>query len=135
MSIIFTNNPYPFKHWMTSLAVGPLISFIYGGIYNPDFKINTDIIGMYLLYFAFGLAFSLPVFVLYLLIFNVLIKKTESEVIIKTTLNLVTIVSVFVIVNSIGGTAMTTTFSTIYSIGIILSSFFYNIKVKNTADT
>lgn len=131
MAILFTNNPYPFKHWITSLVLGPLIEFIYALFYNSYFKLNTDIISMYIMYFIFGLVFSLPVFVLYVILFNVLIKKIVSVIMIKTLLNLLTIISVFIAIKSIGGTAMTTSLCISYSIGILLSSLFYKINTHS----
>lgn len=132
MSILFTNNPYPFKHWITSLVLGPLFEFIYALFYNSNFKLSTDIISIYILYLIFGLVFSLPVFVCYLILFNVLIKKRVSTKMIKILLNLLAIVSMFFLIKSIGGTAMTTSLCISYSIGILICSYFYKLNTTST---
>ena len=135
MAIIFTNNTYPFKHWLTSLGLGPLFQIIYATLFDPEYKFTNDSLGTYLLFFLFSLFFSFPVFVIYLMLFNLFIKKIKSLLLVKSLLNLITILSVYIIIQLIGGTAMTMTLSTIYSVAIIISSSFYKIKKQNTADT
>ena len=129
----FTNNTYPYKHWLTSLATGALILFIID-IVSGNNNLN-DALVMGMLCMVFGFFFSLPVFILYLILFNLLIRKTNSALIIKTILNSITIVGVFITIKLIGGTMMTPKFALYYSIILIVCSLFFKIKKHNTADT
>jgi len=133
MTTFFSNNTYPYKHWLTSLSVAALILFIIDIVSgNNNLK---DAIGMCMLYVIFGFVFSIPVFIIYLLVFNLLIRKKFSALIIKTILNSITIAGVFVTIKLIGGTMMTPKFALYYSIILIVCSLFYKIKKQNTADT
>jgi Sec-independent protein secretion pathway component TatC len=134
MRIVYKDYAYPFRHWLTSLALGPLIIFIYALLFEPDYKFNSDMPGMYMLYVAFGLFFSLPVFIVYLLLFNLLIRMAKSMLLIKMALNLVTIIGVFMTIKLMGFSEVTLSLPLIYSIAIIASSFFYKIKKENTAN-
>jgi hypothetical protein len=133
MITFFTNNTYPYKHWLTSLAVAALILFIID-IISGNNNLN-EAIGMCMLYVIFWFVFSIPVFIIYLLLFNLLIRKTISVLIIKTLLNSITIIGVFITIKLIGGTMMTPKFASYYSIILIICSFFYEIKKQNQADT
>ena len=132
MALIFTSNTYPYKHWLTTLAVGPLILIIQD-IFFGNNNLN-DSIGIYMLFLVFGLFFSLPAFAFYLLLFNLIIRKTNSTFIIKTVLSLTTIVGVFVTIKLIGGTMMTPKLASYYSVALIICSLFYKIKKQNTDD-
>jgi len=133
MTIFFTSNIYPYKHWLTSLAVGALILF-FVDIISGNNNLN-DAVGMCMLSSIFGFIFSIPVFILYLLLFNLLIQKIDSSFLIKTILNTVTICGVFITIKLIGGTMMTPKMALYYSIVIIVCSFIFKIKKQNTADT
>jgi hypothetical protein len=133
MTMFFTSNTYPYKHWLTSLAAGALVLFIID-IVSGNNNLN-DAVGMCMLYVIFGFVFSIPVFILYLLLFNFLIKKTNSALLIKVVLNSITIVGVFFTIKLIGGAMMTPKFAAYYSIILIVCSLFYKIKKQNTVDT
>ena len=128
MAILFTNNTYPYKHWLTSLAVGPLIWLAQDFFSRGSSQI--DVIGIYMLFIIFGLFFSLPVFVLHLLLFNLLIRKTNSIFIIKTILNLITIPCIFIAIKLIGGTLMTPLLGLYYSVALIICSFLFKVKIN-----
>jgi Sec-independent protein secretion pathway component TatC len=112
---------------------GPLILCIQD-IVSGNNNLN-DAVGFYILFVAFGFVYSLPVFLLYLLLFNLLIKKTASILIIKTVLNLTAIIGVFVTIKLIEGTMMTPTLALHYAIALIICSLIYKVKIQNTADT
>ena len=133
MTIFLTDNTYPYKHWLTSLGLGALILFTIDIVSGKN-SLN-DAIGMGFLCVIFGFIFSIPVFILYLLLFNILIRRTISALLIKTILNSITIVGIFITIKLIGGTMMTPEFALYYSIILVVSSFFYKIKKQNTADT
>lgn len=133
MKTIFTNS-YPYKHWLTSIAVGPLIYMTYESFVTENSTFN-DFIGTYMLFLTFGLLLSLPVLILYLLLFSLLIKTIGSTLIIKTILNITTVVGIAFTIKLIGGTLMTSSLVAFYSIALVISSFFYKLKKQNSADT
>lgn len=133
MTTISIDKTYPFKHWVTSLAVGPLGLFIQDMVSGNN-NLN-DAVGIYILFVGFGIAFSLPVFLLYLLLFNLLTKNVNTVLPVKTILNLIAIIGVFVTIKLIGGTMMTTTLALYYSVALFVCSFFYKIKTQSSPDT
>ncbi len=130
---IFTNNSYPYKHWLTSLAAGALILLVVDVISGIN-SLN-DAIGICTLVIIFGFFFSLPVFILYLLLFNLLIHKLASKFLIKTILNAVTILGVFITIKLISGTMMTPKLALYYSCVLLVCSSIFKIKKQNTTDT
>jgi hypothetical protein len=129
MKRTLTENSYPFKHWLTSLAVGPLI-LMTQDIVSGNNNLN-DAVGIYFLFVVFGLFYSFPVFILYLLLFSFLIRKTDSAFIVKTVLNLITIIGGFFTIKLIGGTMMTPILASYYAVALIVCSLFYKIKEQN----
>lgn len=126
MPSFFTNNSYPYKHWLTTLTIAPLMIMIYDFL-NGNNNFN-DAIGIFVLFVIFGFLFSLPVVVLYLLLFTILIKRVDSVLLIKIILNVFTILGVLLSIKTIGGTMMTPALSMHYSVALILCSFFFKIK-------
>src|SRR4030095_3853298 len=113
---------YPLKHWLTSLTIGPLIVIIYDAISNS--KLMTDAVGIYFLFVAYGLFFSLPVFALYVLTFNKIIKTDKSDLVIKIVLNAIGAIGIIVTFLIIKG-SITMLASVSYSIALIIASIFY----------
>src|SRR5882672_110448 len=113
---------YPLKHWLTSLTIGPLLAIVYDAISTS--QLMTDALGIYFLYVTFGLFFSLPVFLLYLLTFNKIVKTKKSSLTVKVILNIVAVVGVIVTFSLIKGTS-TFMASIFYSVALIVVSTFY----------
>src|SRR5687768_6704677 len=111
------NLGYPLRHWLTSLAIGPLIAFTYETI---SYKVPNDAFGTYFLFVTFGLVFSLPIFILYVLTFNKLLQTKMSGWTIKIILDIVAVIGVIVTFSMIKGT-MTLRASIFYSIAILLA--------------
>lgn len=117
--------PYPVKHWLTTLAIGPLILIIGDSISSFGFVFSTS--GVYFLYAIFGLVFSLPVFGVYFWIYKKLAKTSLSSIAIK------------IILTSLGGIGIAVSFALIngsmvveevvsYSIALLIASTFYRIR-------
>jgi len=120
------NKSYPIKHWVTTLALGPLLPVLYGIIFTKDDQVFGDL-ETYPLFIMFGLLFSLPVLFIYVFTFRFLIKKIDSAILIKTILNIVVIAGVFITFQVIkGGMAMA--LSKAYSVAAIISSLLFRIK-------
>jgi Sec-independent protein secretion pathway component TatC len=100
---------------------------IYDTIYNS--KLMNDAVGVYFLFVAFGLFFSLPTFILYALTYNSIIKTDKSNFTIKTILIVLGILGIVVTFSLIKGT-LTMKASIFYSIGLIIGSLFYKVRPK-----
>ncbi len=75
---------------------------------------------------VFGFVFSLPVFMISLIFFNLLIHRFSSNLLIKTILCIVSIIGVFITFAIIKG-SMAFTMSLIYSGSVIISSTLFKI--------
>jgi len=120
------NLGYPLRHWLTSLAIGPFIAFIYETI---SYKVPNDALGTYFLFVTFGLVFSLPTFILYVLTFNKLLQTKMSGWTIKVVLDIVAVLGVIVTFSLIKG-SMTLKASIFYSVAILISSTFFRVRQK-----
>lgn len=116
MKMTFTENPYPYKHWLASLVMGSLIGL--GSSLSLD---------LFLVYLMMSFVFSLPVMVVYLIAFSLLSKSSFSPFILKILLNLVAIAGVVITLSLIGGEAAAIT-AIIYSSALVISSFFFRIE-------
>jgi hypothetical protein len=115
-------NYYPLKHWLSVLLVGPLFWLIYETVFRGERLKNVyRLLGeAYML----ELLFSLPAFILYLIIFYLLKKKTTNEYVIKLTLNIFTIIVMFITFKLIDSHAVDYFFIP-YTIAIILCSLIF----------
>jgi hypothetical protein len=110
----FTENSYPYKHWLASLALGSLVGL-------------ASSIEMYLVYLMMGVIFSLPAFVVYLIAFGLLSKNAFSPFILKVILNLLAVAGVVITLTVIGGDFAVIT-AMIYSGALVITSFFFRIE-------
>lgn len=117
---------YPVKHWVTTLLLGPVLLMGYHPFTSSRIIRNAH--GIIVLFWGLGFVLSLPVFAMYLLAFKFIIKRKKSDLVIKTALGILGVVSIAVIFLLIikGSTAMELTMS--YSISLITSSLFLRIE-------
>lgn len=119
---------YPIRHWLLTLAIAPVIVALYAYLISNDTSMFS-LLEAYALFFIIGLIFSIPMLLVYYLIFYFLIRKPLSALTIKSILNLATIAGILVTFYVIGGSA-TPDYSISYSIAVVVSSWL--IKLKNT---
>lgn len=119
------NLAYPLKHWLTSLSIGPLMMIIYDAFSSS--KLMNDAFVTCLLFVTFGLFFSLPVFILYVLVYNRIIKTDQSNLTIKIILNIIGVIGVVTTFSVIKG-SITMVASICYSIALITGSIFYKVR-------
>lgn len=120
------NKSYPVKLWLTTVVTGPLLPAIYEVLRSSQ-KDAASYLHIYPLFFLFGLFYSIPTFLLSYLVYNSMIKRTQSSLAIKTLLNLAIIAAVFLTFWIIGG-SMAPTLSIAYSAAAVISSLFYKAK-------
>lgn len=118
---------YPLKHWLTSLAIGPLIMIIYDTVISA--KLMNDAIGMYFLFLLYGVFFSLPTLILYLFLYSRVVNTQTSNLVSKTILNFLGVVGIVVTFLLIGG-SMSQILTLSYSGALIFGSLLYNIRPK-----
>jgi hypothetical protein len=121
-SLFKFNQPYPFKHWLTTLVFGPILFTLYYEINNL-----SNLFELYILTFSYGALFSLPAFLIYLIAFNLLKRSKLSDFLIKVYLNTGTIIGIFITLYI----AIDTIFSEVgisYSIALVLSSSFLELN-------
>ena len=119
---------YPVKHWLLTLAVGPVVVSIY------EFFLSNDTSVFFLLeayppFLIIGFIFSIPMLLVYYLLFYFLISKPLTTLITKSILNLITIAGIFVTFIVVGGSTAPD-YSISYSIAVVICSWF--IKIKNS---
>jgi hypothetical protein len=118
---------YPLKHWLTSLIIAPLTMILYDTISSS--KLLPDTAGVYFLFIPYGLLFSLPVFGLYLLIFNMIIKTDKSSLTIKVILDAIAIIGV-VATFSLIGDSIEMKLSIFYSVALVIASTFFRVRPR-----
>lgn len=111
---------------MTTLIVSALVIVIIGFVSNNNTISDSIIIGI--LFFLYGILFSLPMLIVYILLYKILIKRIKSTLMIKAILNTVTICGIFITISVIGGTSMTPNLALFYSVVLIVCSFIFKIK-------
>ena len=83
--------------------------------------------GLLLIFMSLGLVLSLPVFLLYLFMFNWIIRRINSELIIKTTLDVAGILAIVVTFVLLIQGELAVAFAICYSIALVVSSLIFTI--------
>ena len=130
--LIFQNPLYPFKHWLTSLAIAPLLLFIFAAL-KSTINSSADTFAYYILFVAIGFIWSFPTFIVYYFLYIFLVKKRTSPLLIKIILDIEAVLGMFITLKLTGGTAIPDMYAP-YFIAIVISSFFYRTE-KLTNDT
>jgi hypothetical protein len=125
---MIANKEYPLLLWVTTLLIAPILFTAYDIIEYGKNALKNDL-PLGLLIFLVGAAFSLPIFIIVYFLFKFLTNKTISGFLIKGTLNVVCIISIWIIFALIKG-SMAQMSTLIYSGSVILSSVFYKIYNK-----
>jgi hypothetical protein len=126
------SNTYPFKHWLSSLLLGSLIILI-SDLVKGNNTVD-DALGVAMLFFMFGFLFSLPVLVVYLLLYYTLVHLISSSILIKIVLNLVTTIGIFITIRCVGGSMMTIDLALYYSVIAVICSLIFRIKKREPAN-
>lgn len=125
--------PYPIKHFLATLLIGPCIPVFYetgssveGG--NPGIlQTLRDLIETYPLFLMFGFVFALPAFIIYYLVYRAFIRTTLPSLAIKMLLNTVAIAGLIITLKLIFDSYIPTAIIS-YSIAVIISSLFFKLR-------
>ena len=120
---------YPIKHWLGTLAVGPIIILIYDAVFS-NYNSMLSALEFYLMFFLFGLLFSLPVLLIYYVCFKMITRKLKSKVRIKLVLLLIAILGTLLTFYLIGGTLMDPLMIS-YSVALVMTAIFLKIDIES----
>src|SRR5438105_3640592 len=103
--LIFQNPLFPFRHWLASLTIAPLLLFIFKAI-RSTIEYSGDTFGLYIVFVAIGFLFSFPTFVVYYFLYLFLVKKRTSPLLIKIILDAEAILGMFITLKLLGGSSI-----------------------------
>ncbi len=125
-------NIYPLKLWIISIGiVAPIILGLFTTINNFSNLGKNNSIGVIFIFILFGLLFSIPTFLVSIILFKILFEKSISTIVIKVLINLIGISGVIITFRIMEFNDYGNTYALIYSFSIIVSSFFVSIKHRN----
>lgn len=120
---------YILKNWFTILLIAPFLSDLIN--YNdPNIDTYLNFLAFFPYTFIFGFIFSLPTYIVYVLVFNYLEKKNVKLIYAKTILICLTIIGIYIpfyfVFNNREPNACLS-----YILTSIFFGYFYNIKTNN----
>jgi hypothetical protein len=127
------DNTYPLKQWLVTLTISPFLLAVYEYFWGSS-ATAKGYIELYTLFLLLGIAYSLPVFVIYYLSFFLLSKRVKSPLSMKIILNIIAITGVYITFKILGG-ALTPGLSITYIVTIFVSSLILKISVKKETNT
>ena len=120
MATVTNNRLFPFRLWLlTTVIVGPILLGLGSALYNSSHFNNPVNFSVILLFIPFGLAISLPTFMVVWLAHSSLIGKL-SPVLLKWLLVFIAVIGVLVTFSLIGG-SMAKTYSLFYSAAVVVA--------------
>lgn len=123
------NWSYLFKHWFSTLLIGPIVSQITMYIYEVNPHKIVGLFEVYPISLLFGLFFSAPTYILYALIYYYLAKNTVNLKISKIILISFAVLGVVTTTSIIKGSMMQD-IAISYSIASIISGLFFKLNFK-----
>lgn len=119
---------YPVKHWLVTLAIGPIVVALYEYMLSNDNSLFT-VLELYPIFLIMSFIFSMPMLFIHYLLFISLVRTTLPTLAIKSILNMVTIIGILITFYLIGGSARHS-YSLSYSIAVIVCSWPIKISKK-----
>ena len=120
MATVSTKRLFPVRLWLlTTIIVGPVLLCLASVLYDASFFNNAENLSVLFLFIPFGLAFSLPTFIVVWLV-HFSLGGRYSPIIMKWLLIFLAIIGVFITFAIIGG-SITGTYSLIYAGAVIIS--------------
>lgn len=120
MATVQNNRVYPFRLWLlTTMIVGPVLLGLGSALYDASYIKNSANVGVIFLFIPFGIAFSIPTFMVVWFAHSSL-KGKLSPVLLKWLLVFLAVIGVFITFSLIGG-SMARTYSLFYAAAVIVS--------------
>jgi hypothetical protein len=117
---------YPLKHWLCTLALGPLILWMYDRLFTHNNPMLSGI-EFYFMFFLFGFVFSIPALVVYYFSFRIILGKVSSKIAAKLILLAIAVPATLFTFYLIGGTLMHPLMIS-YSAALIVASMFFKLN-------
>ena len=121
---------YPVKHLFATTLLAPLIY----AIYDPLIFRGTKVWDIYLIFFVSGVLFSIPMFLIYYLVYRGLNTTHLRQLLKKLLLNTSAIIGIFLTLKIIQGSMVNSLFFS-YSIALIITSLLINMPRENKLPT
>ncbi len=120
---------YPFKHWILTLLIGPFIIAIFD-FFSDGSSNMLDFFEAYPFFMIFGIMFSIPALILYVILFSIVPYKKISLPVLKWMFNLFIILCILLLNYFLGDLRISWyTFS--YPIAVVISSLFLKMKAND----
>ncbi|WP_107038704.1 hypothetical protein [Brumimicrobium mesophilum] len=114
---------YPFNAWSLTVCTGPLLWLIYHILFNEGFGwVDFQYLPVFIF---FGVLFSLPWLVLYVLLFKFLTKKIMSSYLTKGILSIAGVLGILITFKLING-ALANEFTMFYCSSFLISTWIVN---------
>lgn len=119
---------FPFKHWLTTLALGPVFLFLYEATRSPV-AYTSEVFGFLLLFLFFGALLSFPTFIVFYFLYLYLVKRLASKPIIKIIMTAEALMGLIITLWLMDG-FLIADFYIPYAGAILASSFIFGIDKK-----
>lgn len=124
------NKLYPVQLWLTSIVFFAPVIFIIVELFNDtDYSGNSSNVGIFVLLILFGILFSVPTFLVTLLIYELAYHKISSAFLIQVLINTISIAGIFITLTLISG-SMIPQLKIIYTASVILTSLVLKVNKK-----
>ena len=121
--------PYPLKHWLFTIILGPACLIIYEIILS-SLSAGMSYLSWYFPFIIVGMFMSTPFLALYYIVFKLISKRIQSSLMLRAVLDIFAIGCVVLTFIFIGGSDKYD-LGIAYSASVIISSLFLNVKPKN----
>lgn len=122
------NRVFIFGHWILTLLCGPIILTLKSYLPNSDTKNVLGFLEVYPIMVIIGLIFSIPTYVLFFFVFELIKDKNIKTIYIKSFFIFIVVIGIWVTTNIISGTLwsdIAISYSlTAIALGLILKSNF-----------
>lgn len=127
--------PYPLKHWTFTLALAPLLLYLYQ-LFNVHFGgYAGNFLQVYFFTLLFSVFFSIPALIIYLLVYFFLKRKNFDETVIKLLLIALSTLSIVATLKLIlPDASVWDAFIAIYIISTVIGGVIFEIDKTTKAD-
>ena len=124
------NYSFPILHWLTSIFIAPIL-FLCATWLEDGATVAMSDSSMIPAFLFVGVIFSVPVVVIYFLLYSFLVNVISSTLLIKVILCATAISWCCVVIIVLTGT-MDKRLCIVYSVSIIIASMFYKVSKSNS---
>lgn len=120
---------YPFKHWILTLLIGPVIIALFDLFSNENSNM-LNFLEAYPFFMIFGIMLSTPALIIYVIVFNIVPYKKIPLPVLKWLFNGLIIICILLL-NYFLGEIKYSWYIVSYPMAVIISSFFLKMKAAD----